>query len=91
MQEAGFPDFEAHRWEHRYFEHHVEELFERLKAGGFSPELAHDVNYYIIEWFVEHIRQADMELVEFLHAKAGRGAVLPGLLKKLYTTLFRKS
>ena len=91
MQEAGFPGFEAHRWEHRYFEHHVGELFERLKADGFSLELAHDVNYYIIEWFVEHIRQVDMELVEFLHDKAGRDGAIPALLKKFYTSLFRKN
>jgi hemerythrin len=91
MQETGFPGYEAHRWEHRYFEHHVGELYDRLKAVGFSPGLAHDVNYYIIEWFVEHIRQVDMELVEFLHEKASKEGAVAHLLKKLYASLFRKS
>ena len=91
MQETGFPGYEAHRWEHRYFEHHVGELFERLKAGGFSAELAHDVNYYIIEWFVEHIRQVDMELVEFLHEKSSADGAIASLLKKFYAAVFRKN
>jgi hemerythrin len=91
MQEAGFPGYDTHRWEHQYFEHHVGELCEKLKADGFSLELAHDVNYYIIEWFVEHIRQVDMELVGFLHDRAGRDGAIPALLRKLYSTLFRRN
>ncbi|MGD9020251.1 MAG: bacteriohemerythrin [Lysobacterales bacterium] len=91
MQETRFPGYEAHRWEHRYFEHHVGELHEQLKAGGFSPQLAHDLNYYIVEWFVEHIRQVDTELVEFLHEQANREGAIASLLKKFHASLFRKS
>ena len=87
MQEAGFPDFESHRDEHLYFVQHVEELYIQLKSVGFSPELAREVNYYIVEWFVDHIRQADMELVEFLHTRVTWHRKISGLLKKLFTTI----
>lgn len=89
MQETGFPEFESHRDEHLYFERHVDELYEQLKANGFSLELAREANYYIIEWFVEHIRKADMDLVEFLHNKVSVDKKISGLLKKLYTSLFK--
>lgn len=91
MQEAGFPNLDAHRWEHRYFEHHVGELYERLKDGGFSLQLAHDVNYYINEWFVEHIRLADMAFVGFLHDEAAGGHGFSALLKRLHDALFKKA
>jgi len=89
MQESGYPEFESHRDEHLYFERHVEELYGQLKAEGFSQELAREANYYIIEWFVEHIREADMDLVEFLHNKVSVDKKISGLLKKLYTSLFK--
>ena len=89
MQEAGYPEFESHRDEHLYFERHVEELYEQLKVEGFSQELAREANYYIIEWFVDHIREADMDLVEFLHNKISVDKKISGLLKKLYTSLFK--
>ena len=91
MQEAGYPDFESHRDEHLYFERHVDELYDQLKAEGFSKELAREADYYIIEWFVEHIREADMELAEFLHNKVSLDKRISGLLKKLYTSLFKSN
>ena len=91
MQEAGFPEFESHRDEHLFFEHHVEELYEQLKAEGFSQELARKADYYMIEWFVNHIREADMDLAEFLHNKVSLDKKISGLLKKLYSSLFKSN
>ena len=89
MQETGFPEFEAHHNEHLYFERHVEELYEQLKTDGFSQELAREANYYMIKWFVEHIRDTDMDLAEFLHNKVSVDKKISGFLKKLYTSLFK--
>jgi hemerythrin len=77
--------------EHLYFERHVEELYERLKAEGFSQELASEADYYMIEWFVKHIREADMDLAEFLHNKVSLDKKISGLLKKLYASLFKSN
>ena len=70
MTKAGFPDYESHREEHLYFLKHVEDLYSQMKTGGFSPSLRSEVNYYIIEWFVEHIRLTDKKLAAFLKGKA---------------------
>lgn len=90
MQESGFPGFESHRDEHRYFVKHVKALYEKLKSGGFSQDLSREVNYYIIEWFVEHIRRADMELTQYLHDDTRRDRRIARLLKRIYATLFRQ-
>jgi hemerythrin len=59
-----------------------------MKTKGFSPELAREVNYYTVEWFVEHIRVTDMKLVEFLNQLSAKDKKIPTYLKNLYTSLF---
>jgi hemerythrin len=66
MTEVGYPDHESHRAEHLYFLKHVDELYKQVKAEGFSPSIRIELNYYIIEWFVEHIRLTDKKLAQFL-------------------------
>ena len=90
MEEAGYPDSELHEKEHLYFLKHVGELYQRLKTNGYSPDLAREVNYYTIEWFIEHIRLTDMKLVKFLKAESVEDKKLPGFLSKIYDSLFTK-
>ena len=70
MEDAGYPDSESHKGEHSYFLRHVEELYLQLVAHGYSSDLAREVNYYTLEWFIEHIRLTDMKLVAFLKQQA---------------------
>jgi len=72
MEISGYPDSALHEDEHLYFLRHVEELYQRLKTRGYSPQLAREVNYYTAEWFIEHIRLTDMKLVKFLQNNGGR-------------------
>ena len=87
MREAGYPDYESHKEEHQHFLHHVEELYLQMKTRGYSPSLGREVNYYIIEWFVEHIRLTDKKLVGFLNEKSAEDSKLPRFLRKLYESL----
>ena len=73
MTEARYPDYESHRGEHLHFLKHVEELYSQMKTSGFSSSIGREVNYYIIEWFVEHIRFTDKKLAVFLKEKAAEG------------------
>lgn len=69
MKDEDYPDYLPHLEEHLYFLHHVDELYKKMKTQGFSPELSREVNFYTVEWFVEHILETDMKLVEFLNCK----------------------
>lgn len=90
MEESEYPDFEFHEKQHLYFLNHVQELYQRLKTSGYSPELEREVKYYTIEWFVMHIRSTDMKLVKFLKEKSAKDKKLPGRLRRLYQSLFVK-
>lgn len=69
MKDEGYPGFETHQEEHLYFLRHVGELCKDLEKNGFSPKLSREVNYYIAEWFIQHILLLDMELVDFLKTR----------------------
>jgi len=69
MKEAAYRDYEEHKGEHLHFLKHVEELSNRMTTKGYSLQLALEVDYYIAEWFVAHIRSSDMKLVQFLDKK----------------------
>ncbi len=69
MRETEYPEHETHKEEHLHFLKHVGDLCKDMETKGFSHELSREVNYYTIEWFIEHILVSDMKLVEFLKAK----------------------
>lgn len=69
MENEEYPDYASHMEEHSYFLSHVDELYRELCARGFSDRLSREVNYYTMEWFMEHILESDMILVEFLRIR----------------------
>ena len=73
MKKAGYPDYESHREEHLHFLKHVEDLYSQMKTNGINSSLGREVNYYIIEWFVEHIRFTDKKMATFLKEKPAEG------------------
>lgn len=90
MEKTDYPEFGLHQEEHAYFLHHVQRLYECLKKEGFSPDLAREVHYYTVEWFIEHINLTDVKLVNFLNKQAVEDIRIPVFLKKMYTNLFGK-
>lgn len=69
MREIDYPDFDAHYEQHQHFIEHVEGLSRRMESEGFSAGLSREVNFYAIEWFVDHILGSDMQLVHYLKEK----------------------
>ncbi len=69
MDSAGFPDSLSHKDEHLDFLQHVENLHWEMQENGFSERLSREVNFYAIEWFIDHILGSDMQLAEFLRHK----------------------
>jgi hemerythrin len=87
MKEAAYMDYEPHKEEHLYFLKHVEDLYNEMKTNGYSLRLAVEVDYYIAEWFVAHIRSSDMKLVQFLDKKSEDDQGLTVFLKKIYESI----
>jgi len=73
MKDAEYLDYSPHLEEHLHFLSHVGELHKDMEVNGFSSKLSREVNYYIVEWFMEHILVSDMQLVEIIKAKDWKG------------------
>lgn len=72
MKNEAYPDYASHVEEHAYFLSHVDELYKELCTQGFSEKLSREVNYYTMEWFIDHILDSDMTLVTFLRVRNGK-------------------
>jgi hemerythrin len=69
MRDADYPDYCVHKEEHLYFLRHIGDLYHEMKTEGFSIKLSREVNFYTVEWFIDHILSVDMRLVEFINTR----------------------
>ena len=70
MKEAGYPDYQPHFEEHKYFLKHVGALYKKISNEGHNDKLTREVYYYTLEWFIGHIQFTDMKMVAFLKQSA---------------------
>lgn len=56
-----YPDFEAHKQEHRTFEGWLSAVRQSFNLGGSSAHLiAQSMNAYLRNWLINHILESDM-------------------------------
>lgn len=71
MESAGYPDSEAHRYDHEYLIFQLDVLIDRLMLTG--PELvAEELVDLLKRWLCDHILTYDSAFIEFLRER-GRG------------------
>jgi hemerythrin len=68
--ECGFPEYEAHKKLHEDFKVTVGELAARYAEEGSTEVLASAVDTVVIRWLLNHIKQEDFKIAEFIHSKA---------------------
>ncbi len=67
MEENGYPDFEAHRQQHRDM---TEEVISRVKAyEADSEKTVDDLLDYLKKWLINHINGTDQKYSSFLRDK----------------------
>lgn len=71
MLEAGFPGLDGQRAAHAEFTEELEDLVDRFRRAGPSPELAEALRRLVSGWLVAHVQGSDLALAGFL---AGRAA-----------------
>ena len=69
LLEYSNPDYEHHRNEHERFKKKVTGLVNRFKESGSSSELSGDVNRVFVRWFVDHIKNEDKMMSEYIRNK----------------------
>ena len=68
MQEAGYPDLEKHRKEHRRLEKEVVDFRRRLQEEG--ADLRTEFYHFLRDWLIHHIIECDMLYSAYLVKKA---------------------
>lgn len=70
MAGHGYPEFEQHQAEHRYFSGELKKLSAQLQQSGPSTELVITTNQTLLAWIVKHIQNVDVRLGAFLKDKS---------------------
>jgi hemerythrin len=69
----GYPGLQEQVLHHAQFQHDLEEFAEKVSAGGASQELALSVKGKLIRWLIQHIRDLDRKMVEFVKSAQSEG------------------
>ena len=64
--EYNYPDFEYHRNEHEQFKETVAGFIYRFQESGSSAELSGNVNKILVRWLINHIKNDDKKMSEFI-------------------------
>lgn len=66
MQEYGYTRIEEQRREHQDFTNDAEELVRKIADEGASRELAAALAGKMIRWVIQHIRNHDRDMVDYV-------------------------
>jgi hemerythrin-like metal-binding protein len=69
MLENNYPDCNSHKLKHDEFKISLKGLAQNLLDNGASPELADQVNVFLVNWLIDHIQGVDQELGSYLSEK----------------------
>jgi hemerythrin-like metal-binding protein len=75
MMAHDYPKYDEHKSAHRVLLNKIQLLKQRIAEENITAELVSDLLQELQNWFLEHIRQVDRELGEFI----GQGSAKPGL------------
>lgn len=67
MEQANYPDLEAHHKLHETFKGRVTEYLKRLDEGSDPFRVADQVRVYIGLWLISHVKQEDREYVPYVN------------------------
>lgn len=79
MVEYSYPKIEEQRQEHGEFSRVVNDLKSKIEKDGILREMAIDMSGKLFRWVIQHIRNHDKEMVEFVKEQmsATRKAEIP--------------
>jgi len=71
MQQYGYPRIEEQRSEHAEFSRDAQELVTRIQEEGASREMAIALTGKMVRWVIQHVRNHDRDMVNFVKARMG--------------------
>lgn len=71
MQKYEYPRIDEQRREHREFTADAEELVKKIEEEGASRELAAALTGKMVRWVIQHIRNHDRDMVNYVKERMG--------------------
>lgn len=68
QKKSNYPLIKEHLQQHADFRKNLTELKSRIQASGINTALTIDIQNYMCNWWINHIRNYDMELGKYLNS-----------------------
>lgn len=66
QRSSGYPKVKAHKAMHEYFKSKLCELKDDIQNNGASVATISKTNYFLMDWFLNHIQKVDSELAQYV-------------------------
>lgn len=64
----GFPGYQAHLEQHRYFTEQLRALQAETRSAGIATHHVIETNNLLLQWLINHISKVDAELGRFINS-----------------------
>jgi hemerythrin-like metal-binding protein len=69
MKMYDYSQYEEHRKEHEKFYAYTQSIMNKAELQGITPALAYEVDKYLVDWLIAHIKGTDRRFAEFLKSR----------------------
>jgi hemerythrin len=69
MEENGYPGLEEQKQQHEIFKSTLNNIVEDYKEEGTTKAIAKEINVFLVNWLIKHIKGSDVKLGHFLIEK----------------------
>ncbi|NPA75675.1 MAG: bacteriohemerythrin [Euryarchaeota archaeon] len=69
MKMYDYPQYEEHCKEHEKFYEYTQSIMNKAELQGITPALAYEVDKYLVDWLIAHIKGTDRRFAEFLKSR----------------------
>jgi hemerythrin len=69
MEENDYPGLEEQKQQHEEFKTTLNNIVEDYKEEGTTTEIATDINVFLLNWLIKHIKGSDSRLGNYLTEK----------------------
>lgn len=63
---SAYPKIKEHKALHEYFKGEIANLKEDIQKNGANIATISKTNYFLMDWFLNHIQKTDSELVQYI-------------------------
>jgi hemerythrin-like metal-binding protein len=71
MEGKKYPWLKEQKTFHKYFVEQIENFSSQMKESGCTPEVMEDLRQLLVDWFLNHIKEHDKKIADYLKFRQG--------------------